>query len=68
MRIPPRHTQALAVTLLGGATGLTLAILIFVIVFILGKGLPVKLRQIEAAQKQITDTLRALVEAGTIAF
>ncbi len=33
--------QALAVTLLGGATGLTLAILIFVIVFILGKGLPV---------------------------
>lgn len=41
MRIPPRTTQALAVTLLGGATGLTLAILIFVIVFILGKGLPV---------------------------
>lgn len=41
MRIPPRNTQALAVTLLGGATGLTLAILIFVIVFILGKGLPV---------------------------
>ena len=33
--------QALAVTLLGGATGLTLAILVFVIVFILGKGLPV---------------------------
>lgn len=41
MRIPPRNTQALAVTLLGGATGLTLAILIFIIVFILGKGLPV---------------------------
>jgi phosphate transport system permease protein len=41
MRIPPRHTQALAVTLLGGATGLTLAILVFVIVFVLGKGLPV---------------------------
>jgi len=41
MRISPRNTQALAVTLLGGATGLTLAILIFVIVFILGKGLPV---------------------------
>jgi len=41
MRIPPRNTQALAVALLGGATGLTLAILIFVIVFILGKGLPV---------------------------
>ncbi|MBU1733606.1 MAG: phosphate ABC transporter permease PstA [Verrucomicrobia bacterium] len=41
MRIPPRNMQALAVTLLGGATGLTLAILIFVIVFILGKGLPV---------------------------
>lgn len=41
MRIPPRNTQALAVTLLGGATGLTLAILVFVIVFILGKGLPV---------------------------
>ena len=41
MRMPPRHTQALAVMLLGGATGLTLAILIFVIVFVLGKGLPV---------------------------
>ena len=41
MRIPPRHTQALAVTLLGAATGLTLAILVFVVVFILGKGLPV---------------------------
>ena len=41
MRIPPRNTQALAVTILGGATGLTLAILIFVIVFILCKGLPV---------------------------
>jgi len=41
MRIPPRNTQVLAVALLGGATGLTLAILIFVIVFILGKGLPV---------------------------
>lgn len=39
--MPPRHTQALAVMLLGGATGLTLAILIFVIVFVLGKGLPV---------------------------
>jgi phosphate transport system permease protein len=41
MRIPPKNTQALAVMLLGGATGLTLAILVFVIVFILGKGLPV---------------------------
>jgi len=41
MRIPPRHAQVLAVTLLGGATGLTLAILIFIIVFIMGKGLPV---------------------------
>ncbi len=41
MRIPPRNTQSLAVALLGAATGLTLAILVFVIVFILGKGLPV---------------------------
>lgn len=41
MRIHPRHTQAIAVSLLGAATALTLAILVFVIVYILGKGLPV---------------------------
>jgi phosphate transport system permease protein len=41
MRIPPKTSQAIAVTLLGGATLLTLAVLVFVIVFILGKGLPV---------------------------
>lgn len=41
MRIHPRHTQRLAIAFLGGATLLTLAILIFIIVFILEKGLPV---------------------------
>lgn len=41
MRIHPRLLQRGAVTLLGGATLITLAILIFIIVFILEKGLPV---------------------------
>jgi phosphate transport system permease protein len=40
MRISPKITQALAVTVLGAATLLTLVILVFVIVFVLGKGLP----------------------------
>jgi phosphate transport system permease protein len=41
MRIPPRIAQALAVIVLGGATLLTLAVLVFVVVFVLSKGLPV---------------------------
>jgi phosphate transport system permease protein len=41
VRLKPRHTQVLAVLLLGGATLLTLAVLVLIIVFILGKGLPV---------------------------
>ncbi len=41
MRVSPRYTQALAVTLLGAATVLTLAILVFIILFILDKGIPV---------------------------
>ncbi len=41
MRIHPRYTQGGAVAVLGGATILTLMILIFIIVFILEKGLPV---------------------------
>ena len=41
MRIHPRYTQRFAVGILGGATLLTLLILIFIIVFILEKGLPV---------------------------
>ena len=41
MRIHPRYTQRLAVTVLGGATLLTLAVLVFIIVFVLEKGLPV---------------------------
>lgn len=40
MRLAPRHAQTVAVALLGGATVLTLCVLVFVIVFILGKGLP----------------------------
>jgi phosphate transport system permease protein len=41
MRIPPRFSQGVAVSVLGLATLLTLAILVFIIVFILEKGLPV---------------------------
>ncbi len=41
MRIPPKYTQAIVITLLGGATLLTLAVLVFIIFFVLEKGLPV---------------------------
>jgi phosphate transport system permease protein len=41
MRLSPKTTQGLAVAVLGGATALTLAALVFVIVFILARGLPV---------------------------
>jgi phosphate transport system permease protein len=41
MRIPPRISQGIIVSLLGLATLFTLAILVFIIVFILEKGLPV---------------------------
>jgi len=41
MRISPRYTQAAAIVILGGATLLTLLILIFIIGFILEKGFPV---------------------------
>jgi len=41
MRIPPRYTQRAAMTVLGGATFLTLVILVFIIVFVFEKGLPV---------------------------
>jgi phosphate transport system permease protein len=40
MRISPKFTQGLAVTLLGGATLLTVLVLVFIILFVLGKGLP----------------------------
>jgi phosphate transport system permease protein len=41
MRVPPKYTQRGAVAILAGATGLTLLILVFIIFFILEKGLPV---------------------------
>jgi phosphate transport system permease protein len=41
MRIPPRISQGIVVSMLGLATLFTLAILVFIIVFILEKGLPV---------------------------
>jgi phosphate transport system permease protein len=41
VRIQPRHTQRLAVALLGGATVLTLLALVFIIGFVLEKGLRV---------------------------
>jgi len=40
MRIPPKITQALAVLVLGSATLLTVIILLFVVAFVLVKGLP----------------------------
>jgi len=40
MRIPPKYTQALAVTILGAATAFTVVVLVFIIVFVLSKGLP----------------------------
>ena len=40
MRIPPKVTQALAVTILGVATLLTVVVLVFIIAFVLVKGLP----------------------------
>ncbi|HPG00847.1 MAG TPA: phosphate ABC transporter permease PstA [Kiritimatiellia bacterium] len=41
MRIPPRVNQAMAIVLLGTATLLTVVILVFIIVFVLKRGLPV---------------------------
>ena len=41
MRIPPKYSQMAAIGLLGGATLFTLAVLVFIIVFVLQKGLPV---------------------------
>ena len=40
MRLAPKYTQRLAVTLLGGATLLVLLVLLFIIIFVLQKGLP----------------------------
>ncbi len=41
MRVPPKYTQVLAVGLLGAATTVTLAVLVFIIAYVLKKGLPV---------------------------
>jgi phosphate transport system permease protein len=41
MRIPPRYTQYAAVTVLGSCTAVTVIILVFIVVFVLEKGLPV---------------------------
>ena len=40
MRVSPKIAQALAVALLGAATFLTVAVLVFIIFFVLAKGLP----------------------------
>lgn len=40
MRIPPKYTQTAAVLMMGLATMLTLAVLAFIILFVLEKGLP----------------------------
>jgi phosphate transport system permease protein len=39
--VPPKYTQVLAVGLLGAATTVTLAVLVFIIAYVLKKGLPV---------------------------
>jgi phosphate transport system permease protein len=41
VRIAPKHTQRIAIALLGTATGVTLVVLLFIIGFVLEKGLPV---------------------------
>jgi phosphate transport system permease protein len=41
MRIPPRYTQYGAIAVLGGGTVVTVGILVFIVVFVLEKGLPV---------------------------
>jgi phosphate transport system permease protein len=41
VRIPPKYTQMMAVAVLAGATLVTLAVLLFIIGFVLEKGLPV---------------------------
>lgn len=41
MRIHPKYTQRAAIAVLGGATFLTLLILVFIVIFVLEKGLPV---------------------------
>ncbi|MBM3861145.1 MAG: phosphate ABC transporter permease PstA [Verrucomicrobia bacterium] len=41
MRIPPKYTQMIAVAVLAGATLATLAVLLFIIGYVLNKGLPV---------------------------
>ncbi|MBI4725913.1 phosphate ABC transporter permease PstA [candidate division TA06 bacterium] len=41
MKLDPKHTQQAAVAVLGSATLLTLTALVFIIVFVLEKGLPV---------------------------
>ena len=40
MRVPPKFTQSLAVLVLGAATLLTVVVLVFIIAFVLVKGLP----------------------------
>jgi phosphate transport system permease protein len=41
MRIPPKYTQIGAISILGAATVFTVAILIFIVIFVLEKGLPI---------------------------
>jgi phosphate transport system permease protein len=41
MRIPPRYTQYGAIAVLGGGTAVTVIILVFIVGFVLEKGLPV---------------------------
>jgi phosphate transport system permease protein len=41
MRIPPRYTQYGAIAVLGSGTLVTVSILVFIVVFVLEKGLPV---------------------------
>ena len=41
MRVPPKLSQSVAVALLGGATFLAVAVLVFIVVFVMRRGVPV---------------------------
>jgi phosphate transport system permease protein len=60
MRLHPRHTQRLAVATLAAATALTLVVLVFIVGFVLQKGLPV------VGPRFLLDNPREMGRAGGI--
>ena len=59
-RVPPRWSQAVAVTLLWAATGLTVGVLVFIVGFVLKKGLP------EVSVAFLTEGVHDMGRAGGI--